>query len=397
MRHVRDFLNRLKKQTGSSLAEMMVVTGIMGIVGIGIATLMTNMTATQQKTNVVAVLGQKRQIVLDSILDGKAWANTVAFSNDSAPATFGTQNPGLKCMQLPFYNCQNGAVNALKDKDGVAVSNMHYITELKNSSNANANNISTSTKGFNAAGADCNAFDATAGNNACPFRYEVAWVPLSNTKNPQVRVVANLIFKPATPTFFPVINPANYTIDMTRGAQVKNDPILLTHEQVSGNTGGGGCDASTGPPRTINAFVKRTFGTAYQKKEDVGGNVIGVPTVDSFTLGPGTYSCKITAPAFGIRGTKLKIGSSAGPPATADTSMVSSGALEGPGSYASFSPSTGTVVQFDVTLTLTANTSLSVYQYCEIANNSYDLGLPVGSGGYLSGTVYTQVRCVRTS
>ncbi len=395
MRHVKDFLNKLKKQTGSSLAEMMVVTGIMGIVGIGIATLMTNMSATQQKTNVVAVLGQKRQIVLDSILDGKAWANTVGFSNDSAPTTFGTQNPGLKCLQLPLYNCENGAVNALKDKDGNAVSNMHYVTELKNSSNANANNINTATKGFNATGADCDAFDATSGNNACPFRYAIAWVPLSNTKNPQVRVVANLIFKPATPTFFPVINVANYTIDMTRGAQVRNDPLLLTHEQPSGNTGGGGCDASTGPPRTINAFVKRTFGSVYNIRENVGGNVIST-TVDSFTLGPGTYSCKITAPAFGIRGTKLKIGSSAGPPATADDSMVSSGAKEGPGSYASFSPSTGTVAQFDVTLTLTANTSLSVYQFCQIANNSYDLGLPVGSAGY-GVSIFTQVRCVRTS
>lgn len=393
MRHVREFLNKLKKQTGSSLAEMMVVTGIMGIVGIGIATLMTNMTATQQKTNVVAVLGQKRQIVLDSILDGKAWANTVAFSNDTAPTTFGSNNPGLKCLQLPLYNCENGAVNTLKDKDGNAVSNMHYITELKNSSNANANNISTGTKGFNATGADCDAFDATNGSNACPFRYNVAWVPLSNTKNPQVRVVANLVFKPATATFFPNINEANYTIDMTRGAQVKNDPFLLTHEQASGNTGGGGCDGSTGPPRTINAYVKRTFASAYNIRENVGGNVVST-TADSFTLGAGTYNCKITAPAFGIRGTKLKIASSA---SAADVSAVSSGATEGPGSYASFSPSTGTVAQFDVTLTLTANTSLSVYQYCEIANNTYDLGLPVGIVGSYGVTIYTQVRCVRTS
>jgi len=404
MRQITRFLlKNVKKQTGSSLAEMMVVTGIMGIVGIGIATLMTNLTTTQQKTNVVAALAQRRQIVMDNLLDGKAWANTIQASDDDLTAPhdashLGTVNRGLGCLKAqPLYDCINGATT-FKDKLNNNLANMHVITNLKNTSNVDVNDP---THGFNSMGAPCTGFDGVNGNNACPFRYNIGWIPVTNTKNPQVRIIANLQFKPATTTFFPVFNEINYAIDLVRGANVRNDPLLIVHEQpalgvVTGAPGGGGCDASSGPPRNINAYVKRTTSAAlgYQIKENIGGNVIST-TADSFTLGPGTYNCRISAPAFGIQGTKLKIAAAA---AAGDTSMVSSGATEGPGSYASFSPSTGTVAQFDVSITLSVNTALSVYQYCQIANNAYDLGLPIGGGaaGY-SATVFTQIRCVRTS
>lgn len=75
--------------------------------------------------------------------------------------------------------------------------------------------------GFRWSGETCNEFDATAGSNVCPFRYELKWMPscapgASNCKQ-KPRIIARLSFRSPDPI---ILNTANYSIDLVRGEYI---------------------------------------------------------------------------------------------------------------------------------------------------------------------------------
>ncbi|MFZ3229103.1 MAG: hypothetical protein WA160_02770 [Pseudobdellovibrio sp.] len=71
------------------------------------------------------------------------------------------------------------------------------------------------TDGFNNYGTKCNSFDATTGNDDCPFRYSLWWKPscaADCTLPKTVLIEARLEYKPSPASTKTPLNPANFTL-----------------------------------------------------------------------------------------------------------------------------------------------------------------------------------------
>lgn len=103
-------------------------------------------------------------------------------------------------------------------------------------------------QGYTLNGDVCNTFDATNGNDDCPFRYEnMRWyADCLNEPNPalcqdpKINIRADLLFKPASQRFKSIpFNSDRYTLDYTRTPLFKSSTVFtsVTVAPTPGNTG----------------------------------------------------------------------------------------------------------------------------------------------------------------
>lgn len=89
-----------------------------------------------------------------------------------------------------------------------------------------------SNEGFDLKGAVCNTFDATNGNNACPYRYIAKWEAkcpdTGDCRNPIAIFTANLEFKPQNLEKFPPLNPKAYKVSVVSREMLASDEFACT-------------------------------------------------------------------------------------------------------------------------------------------------------------------------
>lgn len=359
----------VRGRRGMGLVEVMITASIIAIVALGLATLFKDVFTVQNRANLGATANQLKSLIKAAIEDGKAWGYTVA------------ANASLICLDPnDVTQCTSGAAIT-----GIS---------LRQADNAVLLNDASSANGFTTGGAACASW-AAGGNNACPFSYDITvrfeCVAAATCKNPSVTVEALMMFSPLDQQLKASINPANYNVLVIRGADStrRNDPFLVRHiiSPATSTSYGGACTVNTWNQRILNEEVG-----------DVANNV--AVAGNQFTLQPGTYECRATAPAFKAGVNKIRIRSS-----TSSIIQESSPVI---------APVSGgsSIAVVDLNISIGAATAFLVEHFCTqspsddvdvggswgLKDNNAALGVPSpGTGGTYSEVVYTVVSCIRKS
>lgn len=169
----------LLNRRGTSLAELMVVTTIIGVAGIALGTVFKSSFDTVNDVKSRLWVENVRREIVTSLRDKDAWAKTIA-----DPA-----NTSLACLRAKLANplapvqCSGagGAIAVVRDRNDRVI-----------------HTSAAATSGFSKAGIACNAFDAANGNEDCPYRFEVRWTAVcadATCPQPDALVEGDLIYK----------------------------------------------------------------------------------------------------------------------------------------------------------------------------------------------------------
>jgi len=156
-----------KNSKGTSLLELMVVTGIMSIIMAGISGTMISLMGMQTKAVIKKSAADVAYNLTSHLKNNLAWAATVAV------ASGGSTNASLECIKL------NTDSNPANDMDCTGKSGNFNLYD--SSGNAvyspwNGDMTTANANGFSENGAPCSSYDGVAGDDDCPFRMELSWV-----------------------------------------------------------------------------------------------------------------------------------------------------------------------------------------------------------------------------
>lgn len=184
----------LSNERGMTLLEVTIVAGVAGMIALGLASTMVELGKIQHKINTTYALQSLRHELSSVIQNEDAWKKTVA---DEANSTLRCVRDGSDCSR--YFNqpeSQRPALEKMLDAAG-------QVLHLRSQPNS----------GYSTQGQPCQTFDATQGNDLCPFRYEYSWEPInctaSNCINSDVMIHGTLIFRPSKSI---PLNPANYRV-----------------------------------------------------------------------------------------------------------------------------------------------------------------------------------------
>ncbi len=374
----------LSSSAGFGLVEIIIATVLMTAIALGATSLFTDMFTVQKRADVNNAIVQQRLSIINAVL---TTPQTAAARNDSAwertvqDATINHADFGCLRSKIP---CKNNAIHLLdlKGNDG---NPLFYA-------------LSQPGDGFTPYGAKCTTFSLTGGNPNCPFhfRLEVAFHCVDGTVdnsgasvsvkteclNPQIEVNGDLLYSPGPKDIFEgqAFRPDQFKIRIRRGdSPATNTPIVIAYN-IAGPGGEGSCSV-VGVPRKFNKVVN-----------DPGGNVTVGGSLDSFTLQPGAYECRVQAPAFKSGGVTITLQGGS-------YSFSSSGIANQKGG--------STTLSLQAALVLSAPTTFQVIQKCETlpsivgsfpdaTNDNWSLGVPVPALGDYSSITYSVVTCMKT-
>ncbi len=371
-----------------SLVEIMIVITIMSLVGLGTATLMKNMVSIQQRTELKNVASILKSRMEEYIHSEDAWEATVA-----------NHNP-LRCTRATGTPCTHNNDNPLAGAflGSPSTSNFNVYDNTGNIFSRGA----SASGGFSREGEPCNSFNATAGagNNNCPFRYNVAaWFFCSNgdaqCDRPEVTVKAELVFNPRDKSKINArMNTNDYRITIKRQQKVRSESFRIVYQDpwtginAADQIGGGECSPTDTAPDRYRPFTNEEYdegGNVQLRNCDPGGCRV-------FRVEPGIYDCKITTQSFEpIRGYKVILED-----VTNARNFPAGGGYAGSGATAHSTQS----VSFE--LTAQANFRL-IHQCMEIRNpisggvGGFDYGIPVRAYNSNNPSIYTSVTCTRSS
>lgn len=352
------------KQAGVSLVELMIVTAIIGIVAIGMSDLFVEMSLLQSKVEQGAAFTEVRNEITRTIKSPQGWAATVADVGNGDMACLRTNTP---CVSL---------VAGVRDWNPLILSRAPGSVVFDGTS---------ATAGFNNRGVACNTFNDVVPDAACPLSYELEWSAVcpegqDSCVSPNIEVRGTAQYEvPAH--IHRGFDPAKHSFLISRaGAVRRNERIEFEYwedESASppdgnGETGGAGC---------LGAWQARRFNRVVS---DPGNNLtLGA---NQFQLDPGTYSCRIKAPAFRAGGVRLRLRRTAG---GAFTTVESAPVVAGQWNL-------DAVASIDTSFTLTANTTFVLEQWCSKApRGDLTLGRAQNAGAALANTIYSKVSCDR--
>ncbi len=378
---------RLLSPKGMSLVEVMILVVVMGLVGLGTATLMKNMVGIQKRTDLKSTINEIKTQLEQYILDDTAWNHSVQ------------SNTELACLRDTTPNCTHNADDMSAGPFFSGFSAGHFQI-FDTQGNVFLRGYSgTPNGGFSPDGTRCNTFDADIGDgdDDCPFRYNVAvWYKCVNGQptcsRPQVFVRGELVYNPEDPAALNArINVDDYRIDLQRGRATRADTFQIVHEDpfppyypVGDQDGGGNCSPGAGN-EVPRYFTNETF--------DTGDNVELLNPVANrgfrrFRMQAGTYECKVATQSFEARqGYSVflwTVGTGRRFPA--------GGGFAGPSSTAHSTES--------VKLVLDDETTFELRHFCAASYNTgrgWDLGIPLQGYTTANPTVYTSITCTRSS
>ena len=168
----------MKKNKGFSLVEVLVALGILGVVGLGATTVISNMLAADSYT----VLGNSALSLKNEftaiLRDKRAWAQTIADTtlNPDAQSQFACLRSATDCASIAA-----GAPYPFVPK---TTSNQLFRT--------NYNPIAAASAGFDKNGQYCTTYSTIAPTDLCSMRYTFTWTPLCPPAgacvNPQIKI-----------------------------------------------------------------------------------------------------------------------------------------------------------------------------------------------------------------
>lgn len=155
--------------------------------------------------------------------------------------------------------------------------------------------------GFTEAGTLCRRF-RPEGNSSCPYRIEFDWMPFcpngaTHCESPIEVVVASVIHNPGKSIAgFPIkfgdgmVRSGFENVQTwaeVRGRDIHRNPLVLMETKPPGAPGGA-CAAGSFTQRKLN-FIQGDLGFVVARVDSSNGSVV---------LLPGTYECRISAPAY---------------------------------------------------------------------------------------------------
>lgn len=357
---------------GYSLMEIMVVLAIIGMMGLGTSTLITNMLKLNQKNEMSSGMSNFKSNLQTYLKNENSWENTIKSGN----------NPQLNCLwDGDNIQCPDGLnINNVVVMEGEPAPNPNNAPPI-----AGGNiyyNSGVATSGFNIRGAPCNTFDAAVGNDNCPFHYDLQITfdcPGGDNQclKPKVTINATFMVRPATDTSLAnKVVPTDYDFVIEKSDSVIYEPLEVVYNLTTDvpNDGTGNCNPGSVKTRLLNTV-----------NYDVGNNVTGLNPA-GVTLKSGIYECEVFAMAYeALDGFKIYL-SAAGNAVPIGTGFSGFG-------------SSATVVG-KTSLDLPVDTLIAVTHECQSSRSRYDMGIPVpnpvGAQIYGGGNSLTRLTCVRS-
>lgn len=174
----REVKSLIQNRAGISLMEMIVVAGLGSLMMVAVSKILLNTFEVESTAKKKFWVESIKSEIINGLRGKDSWAQIIA-----SPA-----NPSLSCVRDitpcdPLVN--QGLIQVLDAKGGIIFDS----TVARN--------------GFNERGEACTTFDAFAGNDACPFRYEVKWTPTCSGSciNPEIRLDVALLYSPKQSSF----------------------------------------------------------------------------------------------------------------------------------------------------------------------------------------------------
>lgn len=343
--------------------EIIVVLAIVGLMGLGTTTLVTNMLKLNQRTLAKSNLISVKDMIEKNIKNDDAWEQTICRGN---PTLAG-------CSPAPAP----GQLSCLFDDDNVPCNHNLVINNprLYNRNGEVIYNPGVGTNGFTIDGGACNAY---GGNDACPFRYNIQiTLTCPGTElqclKPDVAIEATAVVSTATHNSLANrIDTDDYFISFVRNQEVRYEPLEVVHE-VTNNSGGGNCLNGTPVYRTLDEITY-----------DVGNNIINLPGNAGVRLRAGEYDCEVIASGFeALDGFTIEL------------AYPGNNVVIGTG----YSDVNGTAtVQGSAEVSLAANGIVRILHTCGGPNSvhaahNFERGIPVSD--YASGTTFTRLTCIR--
>ncbi|MBY0553526.1 hypothetical protein K2P97_03285 [bacterium] len=323
LKQIKLHLGSIFNNKGMSIVEVLVAAGLTSIVALGIATMVQNMMIEQKKITLFATLKELKLRIESTVRDQNSWTRTIRSATDNPSATF----------------------DSFRASTAVTVAGATYVAPQKIVLLDGAGNVAfnlldwadTGTAGFTETGATCNTF-TMAGSDACPISYRLVFATdcggAATCFNPQLKVVARLVFRPAPGgtlnRFTNIIgvgnmttiadgagNDGKYDVSIRRTATQVNRSFKIAARKVSGGAavaypgfasncaanGAGACTAAVAPhPATAGPGTATAGATGWYFPDGANALVTTNPA-GTFTINEvGTYQCNISMSAFGSGG-----------------------------------------------------------------------------------------------
>ncbi|MBC7742202.1 MAG: hypothetical protein H7061_08395 [Bdellovibrionaceae bacterium] len=271
------------------IVEVLVAAGLLGVVTVGVSSLVVNMQTEQKRIAIRSTISDIKNRYSALITDNKSWTTTIS---------------------------QNAGMNCLANNNGCPDENPHaFDLYLPGSTVPFNRTTSTPYEGFSESGTPCSGFIPTnpgarfgTGNDLCPIGYSLVWQALqANVPNTMVKITARLVYNGTAQNkfqgsvetsytsagTFPLYDTtaaapiARYDIQLTRNSTAVGRQFTVAHDGTSGTDPAGNCGTGVDTPRTLN-FINDPSGLA---------NLTG----GGFTFQKaGLYKCSIMSIAFSV-------------------------------------------------------------------------------------------------
>ena len=185
-------------QGGMTLVEIMIAMGLVGVISLGIMSMMTQMNKAQLRSTAITQAQMLRQNFYEIVNNPVAWNNTVK----------DIINSNLACLRI------NADCVAEQDPEKPRP----FV--LKDPSDKIFYNGLDPTSGFSVGGTPCTAFPS----DGCSFHVELSWKAFCQPNipclGPSIEVSGKVIYKPGTHDRVIAYNPANYSFKSIKQEQM---------------------------------------------------------------------------------------------------------------------------------------------------------------------------------
>jgi type II secretory pathway pseudopilin PulG len=311
----RSLLFKIKSNKGFSITEVMVASGLISIISIGVINLISNMQKEQRRNVLLQVLTSKKVQIENLIKNQTSWTNTISAATNTNMACLRLQK---RCDGSDTLAPTNMVDNALNDVFRNSTTREIALYDSTSTTVPFANGRqSSNTSGFTESGQTCTGFsyNPATGNDACPIGYVINWRATTNAINPQIYVVAKLVYNPSNASPFKkflnasdIVNDSKlnnkYDVNIIRTATTTSKTFVVNSSGLT--SAGSDCDrggfgtCASGLGTSYVGYTEGLTGTDGDVHDIVAatGNAATHFTIKE----TGSYKCTVTTYAFATNG-----------------------------------------------------------------------------------------------